>query len=69
MRSNDRRWLAFLITTGGALGIWAFAAVKGYGWEMLWLPAVVAGAGWPLGSATAAARCLGRLSRRTARGN
>jgi hypothetical protein len=43
----DKRWLPLALTTGAAAAVWALAASRGYGWQMLWLPAVVAGAAWP----------------------
>jgi hypothetical protein len=42
-----QRWLPFAATTGLALAVWGLAAAHGYGWAMIWLPAVVAGAAWP----------------------
>jgi hypothetical protein len=36
-----------VVGTSAALALWALAAVHGYAWEMIWLPAVVAGAAWP----------------------
>jgi hypothetical protein len=47
MRRRNR-WLRFGVTTGAAVAIWALAATHGLGWQMLWLPAVIAGAAWPL---------------------
>ena len=41
------RWRLFTIVTGLAVGIWILAAVHGYAWQMVWLPAVIAGASWP----------------------
>ena len=41
-----QRWLPFAVTTGLALAAWGLAAAHGYGWAMIWLPAVVAGAAW-----------------------
>jgi hypothetical protein len=38
------RWLPLALTTSAALGIWAIAAAHGYAWQMIWLPAAVAGA-------------------------
>lgn len=42
-----QRWLPFSVLTGAALTLWALAAIRGYGWAMIWLPAVVAGVAWP----------------------
>jgi hypothetical protein len=39
--------MPLLIAAALSLGIWAIAAAQGYGWELLWLPAVVTGAAWP----------------------
>jgi len=60
------RWAPFALVTGAALGIWALAAVRGYAWQMLWLPAVVAGAAWPRQSAATLEQCVRRLRRRDA---
>jgi len=64
---NLVRWLPFAITTGLALAVWGLAAAHGYGWAMIWLPAVVAGAAWPRQSKRTLDQCrmrvLGRHSR------
>jgi hypothetical protein len=62
VRSN--RWLPLVVTTTVALALWALAAARGYGWQMIWLPAPVAGAGWPRRDKTFA-DCLRRLRRGT----
>ena len=41
------RWLPLAFTTGAALALWALAAANGYAWQLIWLPAAVAGAAWP----------------------
>jgi hypothetical protein len=41
------RWLPLTVATTTALALWGLAAVHGYGWAMIWLPAAVAGAAWP----------------------
>ena len=41
------RWLPLAFTTSAALPLWALAAAHGYAWQMIWLPAAVAGAAWP----------------------
>jgi hypothetical protein len=41
------RWLPLAVSTSVTLALWALAAAHGYGWQMLWLPAAVAGAAWP----------------------
>jgi hypothetical protein len=53
----------FAIVTGLAVGIWLLSAVHGYGWQTLWLPAVVAGASWPRGRASGIAACAHRFRR------
>ena len=53
------RWLPFACTCA-ALALWALAAANGYAWEMLWLPAVVAGAAWSHYTPTRE-HCLRRL--------
>jgi hypothetical protein len=47
MRVPNHRWLPFAITSGLALAAWGLALAHGYGWAMIWLPGVVAGAAWP----------------------
>jgi len=37
------RWLP-IASSCAALVVWALAAAHGYAWQMLWLPAAVAGA-------------------------
>jgi hypothetical protein len=63
MRARSTRWRSFVILTGFAVGIWLVAAVHGYAWEMLWLPAVIAGASWPRGRTSRSGACLRRLKR------
>lgn len=43
----NSKWTVPLVVDAVALAIWALAAAKGHGLEMLWLPAVVIGAAWP----------------------
>jgi len=66
MRNLVQRWLPFAVTTGLALAVWGLAAAHGYGWAMIWLPAVVAAA-WPRQSKRTLDQCrmrvLGRHSR------
>ena len=45
--SNPHTWLPFALVTTLAVAIWVVAATQGHAWEMIWLPAVVAGAAWP----------------------
>jgi hypothetical protein len=60
MHHHRSRWLPFALLTGAALAMWALATAHGYGWQLIWLPAVIAGAGWPA-HRTTLARCLQRL--------
>jgi hypothetical protein len=54
------RALAFIL----GVGIYALAAVNGYAWEMLWLPAVAAGVAWPYEPDGSVRNCLRRLTGR-----
>ncbi len=56
-------WLPAACTCA-ALVLWAFAAAHGYGWQMIWLPAAVAGAAWPHHHTRTHEHCLRRLGRR-----
>ena len=47
MHAHRHPWIPFALLTVIAVAIWALAAVHGYAWQMLWLPAVIAGAAWP----------------------
>lgn len=67
MDATSHRWLPFGVVTGAALGLWALAAAHGYAWEMIWLPAAVAGAAWPRRTTQAVLQCLSRVRRDTAR--
>ncbi|HEY6835650.1 MAG TPA: hypothetical protein VI142_04185 [Gaiellaceae bacterium] len=49
------------LVVGLGLGIYALAAVNGYAWEMLWLPAVVLGAARLYEPGGRLRSCLGRL--------
>lgn len=60
-------WRPFAVTTGLALTLWALAAAHGYGWEMIWLPAVVAGAAWPRRSTPRLDQCRTRVGGRQGR--
>ena len=63
-RDFIRRWLPFSVATVTALAIWALSAAHGYGWAMIWLPAVVAGAAWPRQrSRSGSERCDGETTR------
>jgi hypothetical protein len=57
------RWLPLALTTGAALALWALAAANGYAWQLIWLPATVAGAAWPRHSTRTLNNCLHRLRR------
>jgi hypothetical protein len=63
-----KRWLPLGLTTTAALALWAVAAAHGYGWEMVWLPAAVAGAAWPTDRRRTLHQCVRRLRRRHDRG-
>jgi hypothetical protein len=60
MRMTLNRWLA-VVCTVAALVLRALTAVHGYAWQMIWLPAVVAGAAWPHRHKRVLDRCLRRL--------
>ena len=47
MRIHGNRWLLLALSTSAALALWALGAAHGYAWQMIWLPAAVAGAAWP----------------------
>ena len=51
MTGFTNRWTPLFVSTALAWGVWLVAAVNGHGWELLWLPGVVAGAAWPRGDA------------------
>jgi hypothetical protein len=57
------RWIP-VACTFAALVLWALAAAHGYGWQMIWLPAAVAGAAWPHNHKRTLEDCLRRLRRR-----
>jgi hypothetical protein len=58
---NWRRWRATLIASAGGAALFGIAAVNGYAWETLWVPAAMVGAAWPADSAPR--RCRARLRR------
>jgi hypothetical protein len=58
------RWLPLAVSTSATLALWALAAAHGYGWQMLWLPAAVAGAAWPRHRKRALNHCLRHVYRR-----
>ncbi len=60
MHPRRSRWLRFALLAGAAVAMWALAAANGYGWQLLWLPAVIAGAAWPA-HRQRLAHCLRRL--------
>ena len=62
MRVLGKRWLPLVLTTSAALGIWVLVATHGYGWQMIWLPAV-AGAAWPHDRKRPLGYCLRRPRR------
>jgi hypothetical protein len=47
MQASSNHWISFVMPTVLALGTWALAVAHGHGWQMVWLPAAVAGAAWP----------------------
>jgi len=57
------RWFPPALATSVALVLWAVAAAHGYGWEMTWLPAAVAGAAWPRSRKRTLDACFARLRR------
>jgi hypothetical protein len=57
------RWLPLAFTTGTAVALLALAAAHGYGWQMIWLPAAVAGVAWPRDRKRTLDHCLRRLRR------
>jgi hypothetical protein len=63
MRVLGNRWLPLALTTSAALAILALAAAHGYAWQLIWLPAVIAGAAWPGHRKTALEKCLRRRHR------
>jgi len=56
------RWLP-VAPSCAALVVWALAAPHGYAWQMLWLPAAVAGAAWPRHRRRTLEHCLRRARR------
>lgn len=60
MTRFTNRWTPPLVSTALALGVWLLAALNGHGWELLWLPGVVAGAAWPRGDARGKGRTCAR---------
>jgi hypothetical protein len=63
MRAPFTGWRPFAVLTGLAGVIWALSAAHGYAWQMLWLPAAIAGASWPRGRTGGIGACLRRLQR------
>jgi hypothetical protein len=63
MRTGSHRWVPFGVLTGAALGLWILAAAHGYAWEMIWLPAAIAGAAWPRRPRQDVRQCLRRVQR------
>jgi hypothetical protein len=46
---TGNRWTPLVVSSVLAWGVWVLAALNGHGWELLWLPGVMAGAAWPRG--------------------
>ena len=61
MHVRKNRWLPLVLTSSAALALWPVAAARGYGWQMVWLPAAVAGAAWARTRQMPLAGCLRRL--------
>jgi hypothetical protein len=61
------RWLPPAITTCAALALWALAATNGYAWQLICLPAAIAGAAWPRHRTPTLDNCLRRLRRKRER--
>ena len=53
----NRPWLPFAVVSDIAVAVWGLAAAHGYAWEMIWLPAAVAGAAWPAHRRRQRGRC------------
>jgi hypothetical protein len=68
MRVLANRWLPLAVTTSAALALWALAEAHGFGWQMVWLPAAVAGAAWPRQGKRTLDHCLQDLLRRPDQG-
>ena len=63
IRKFSKPWLQFASATAAAIALWALAAVHGYAWQMIWLPAAAAGATWPSHRGRTLALCRRRLGR------
>jgi hypothetical protein len=59
VRLLGNHWLP-VACTSAALALWTLAAVHGYAWQMIWLPAAVAGAAWPHHRTRMLGHCLRR---------
>jgi hypothetical protein len=60
---HPHKWLPFALLTTLAVAIWALAAAHDHAWELVWLPAVIAGAAWPTRERKSVQRCIRRLRR------
>jgi hypothetical protein len=60
MPHHHKRWLPFAVLTGAAIALWVIGAQHGYAWQLVWLPAAMAGATWPTDRKTRD-RCARRL--------
>lgn len=58
MPAFGNRW--FYFATATALAVWALAALHGYAWQTIWLPAAVAGAAWPRRTTRTLRQCIRR---------
>ena len=63
MHAHRHRWFPSSVLIAIAVAIWALAAFHGYAWQLIWLPAVVAGASWPRSRTGGIGACLRRLQR------
>jgi len=63
MHAHAKRSASIVVLSSLALGLWVLAAAHGDAWQMIWLPAVVAGAAWPQRTGPALGYCLRRLRR------
>jgi hypothetical protein len=63
IRELNKRRRQFASATAAALALWGLAAVHGYAWQLIWLPAAVAATTWPMQRTRTLAQCLRRLRR------
>jgi hypothetical protein len=63
IRKLNKGRRGFASATAAALVLWGLAAAHGHGWQLIWLPAAVAGATWPTQRTRTLDQCLRRLRR------